>query len=74
MTSEEEYKKFEFIIFCIEVFKEEKKLDGEYVYQVFRQYGVIDYLYQGYDVLHTQGDKWLVADIEEYLKSRNVSL
>ena len=27
MVSDEEYKKFEFIIFCIEVYKEEFKLD-----------------------------------------------
>lgn len=74
MENEEEYKKFEFIIFCIEVFKEGMHLEGGYVYQLFLDNGVLDYLYNGYDMLHTQGDKWLINDILVFLKNRNVIL
>jgi len=35
---------------------------------------VIDYLDSGYDLLHTQGERWLVADIEDFLKVRNVAI
>ena len=27
----------------------------------------------GYDVLHTQGERWLVSDLDEFLKIRGVS-
>lgn len=60
----------DFIVFCIEIYKAEKGLSGEKVYEIFEKYEVLDYLYEGYDVLHTQGDRWIVNDICEYLKNR----
>lgn len=65
-----EYKANEFVIFCIEVFKEENKLTGKEVYELFEKYGVLKYLHDGYDMLHTQGDRWLMNDINEFLKIR----
>ena len=70
MEKDIEYKINEFIIFCIEVYKEENKLSGKEVYNLFEKYKVIDYLHDGYDVLHTQGDEWIMNDIDEYLKNR----
>ena len=70
MEEDIEYKKNEFIIFCIEVFKEENHLTGKETYGIFDKYGVLKYLYDGYDVLHTQGDRWLMNDIKEFLKLR----
>lgn len=60
----------DFIVFCIEVFKEKTGLTGEEVYEIFDKYGVLKYLYEGYDMLHTQGDGWLMEDIKEFLKIR----
>lgn len=65
-----EYKINEFVIFCIEVFKEHKGLTGKEVYNIFEKYGVLEYLREGYDVLHTQGDAWLMNDIDDFLKIR----
>lgn len=65
-----EYKINEFVIFCIEVFKETKGLTGKEAYSIFEKYGVLEYLREGYDVLHTQGDTWLMKDIDEFLKIR----
>lgn len=70
MGKDIEYKINEFIIFCIEVYKEENKLSGKEVYNLFEKYKVMDYLHDGYDVLHTQGDEWIMNDIDEYLKNR----
>ncbi len=53
----------DFIIFCMEVFKEENNLTGKEVYELFNEYGVFKYLHDGYDMLHTQGDGWLINDI-----------
>lgn len=33
---------------------------------------VIDYLKEGFDVLHTQGKDWVIEDIDKYLENRGV--
>ncbi len=70
MCEDMEYRINEFIIFCIENFKEKSKFTGKEVYDIFEKYGVLKYLHDGYDVLHTQGDAWIANDIEEFLKIR----
>lgn len=60
----------DFMIFCIEIFKKEIKLTGKEVYELFEKYGVLNYLHNGYDMLHTQGDRWLMNDIKDFLKTR----
>lgn len=60
----------DFIVFCIEIYKWKNGLNGEEVYELFKKYGVLNYLQEGYDVLHTQGDAWLINDINEFLKIR----
>ena len=63
----------EFVSFCIEMFAKAKKLSGDKVAAVFQAFGAIDYLDSGYDVLHTQGESWLVSDLDEFLRVRGVS-
>ncbi len=70
MENNLEYKVNEFVIFCIEIFKEESGLSGKETYELFDSYGVLRYLTENYDLLHTQGDKWLINDIKSYLKIR----
>ena len=65
-----EYKINEFVIFCLESYKEKESLPGKEVYDLFEKYKVFDYLRDGYDMLHTQGSEWLMNDIDEYLKNR----
>lgn len=60
----------DFIVFCMEVYKSKKSMTDKEVYELFEKYGVLNYLQEGYEVLHTQGDSWLVNDIEEFLKVR----
>ena len=64
----------EFISFCIEMFAKAKKLSGDKVASIFESCGAIDYLDSGYDILHTQGEGWLVAEMEEFLKARKVAV
>ena len=63
----------EFVSFCIEMFAKAKRLSGDKVAAVFQSCGAIDYLDSGYDVLHTQGERWLVSDLDEFLRIRGVS-
>ncbi|MCI8273304.1 MAG: DUF3791 domain-containing protein [Clostridia bacterium] len=64
----------DFIVFCIEIFKERNKFTGQETYELFEKYGVLKYLYDGYDMLHTQGNGWLMNDINEFLKIRGYNI
>lgn len=41
--------------FCLESYKVYKSLTGKQTAELFRRYGVFDYLNEFYDVLHTTG-------------------
>ncbi len=56
-----------FLSFCIEAYKTRHHLTGEETLQLFDRMGVTQYLLDGYDTLHTQGEQWIMEDIDEYL-------
>ncbi len=58
-----------FIILCIEEYKNEKNLSGNEVVLLFDKHHVFDYIRSFYDVLHTTGTKYIVNDIDLYIKS-----
>lgn len=60
----------DFVVFCIEIFKKENDLNGKDVYEIFENYGVLKYLQEGYEVLHTQSEGWIINDITEFLNIR----
>ncbi len=68
--SKEEKSKALFVAFCIEEYGWAKGLSGEQVLDLFSKYGLVDYLSDYYDVLHTQGRQWLIAEIDEYIEIR----
>jgi hypothetical protein len=47
-----------------------KGIDEDEVIATFSEYGVFDYLYDYFEVLHTQSRQWIVADIEEFINRR----
>ena len=59
-----------FKAFCLERYKYAHNLNGREVLSLFVEYGVMDYIGSFYDVLHTFGDKYLVADIDEFIAAR----
>jgi len=63
----------EFISFCIEAYARSKRMSGAEVAALFARTGAIAYLRNGYDVLHTMGDAWIVSDMEEFLRMRGVA-
>lgn len=67
-------KKVEFSVFCLESYKVYKSLTGKQVVDLFRRYGVFEYLNEFYDVLHTTGYQYINNDIDIYLKSRNTAI
>lgn len=59
-----------FLSFCIEQYKTEKGISGADAVQVLKLYGVLEYLAEHFDVLHTQSKQWLLADIDEFIDIR----
>ena len=59
----------DFIIFCIEIYKEEKNKAGEEIYNLFKEKKVFDFLKDCYDILHTQGDSYIIESISEFIKN-----
>jgi hypothetical protein len=59
-----------FIAFCTENYKAHKQISAEEVLCLFKKYNVIEYLTEGFDVLHTQGKEYIMADIDLYIKNR----
>ncbi|MDD6672788.1 MAG: DUF3791 domain-containing protein [Eubacteriales bacterium] len=63
----------EFLVYCIEIYKSAKNLSGKETIQLFTKYNVIDYVKNYFEALHTTGEKYIVNDIDEYIKSRQTA-
>ncbi len=63
-------KTLQFKAFCFEAYRADKKMTGRATMQLFKKYGVLDYLGACYDVLHTTGRQYLVEDIDEFIAAR----
>lgn len=59
-----------FLAFCIEQYKKTKGLTGEQAAQTLDKYGVLEYLEEFYDVLHTQSHQWVLEDIDDFINIR----
>lgn len=59
-----------FLSFCTEQYKNEKHLSGSGAVAVLEKYGVLDYLAEHYEMLHTQSRQWLMEDIDEFIALR----
>ena len=62
--------KLDFKAFCIEVYKASHGLTGKEVIELFTRYGVLDYIDDFYDTLHTQGEAYIISDLEQYISVR----
>ena len=60
----------QFKAFCFEAYRADKKMTGRATMQLFKKYGVLDYLGACYDVLHTTGRQYLVEDIDGFIAAR----
>jgi len=62
-----------FKAFCLERYKYTHNLSGLETLTLFRKYDVLEYIESFYDVLHSYGEKHLIADIEEYISTRQTA-
>ena len=72
MTDPKQLAKLEFVAFCIEQYKMATKKTGCEVEQMFRQQGVIKFLIDHYEVLHTQSAQFIQEEIGEYLNNHQL--
>ena len=59
-----------FLVFCMECYRAEKGLSGLEVSVLFAKYGVYDYVTRYFDSLHTTGVKYIIADIDDYIRTQ----
>ena len=52
-----------FLIYCIEIYKTAHSLNGKEVIQLFKQYGIMEYIIECYGALHTTGKEYIIEDI-----------
>jgi hypothetical protein len=58
--------KLKYLIFCMEAYKLEKHLTGLQVYDLFKKYHFDDYIMDLYELLHIQGTRYLIEELDEY--------
>ncbi|HIG0361579.1 TPA: DUF3791 domain-containing protein [Clostridium sporogenes] len=49
-------------------------MKGKEVANLFYESGVIDFLMESYDLLHTQGKEYILSEIELFLQNRGYKL
>ena len=59
-----------FLIFCIEQYKNAKNLNGKQVMNLFRKYRVSEYIVSCFEALHTTGTNCIIEDIDLYIEAR----
>ena len=60
----------DFLIYCVETYKNAKHLTCRQVAELFTRYRVWDYVYSCFEALHTTGANYIVEDIDLYIKAR----
>lgn len=64
----------EFVSFCIENFKIKYNKSEKEVVDLFNESGVMEFIIEGYDVLHTQYRDYIIEEIEIFLENRKVNI
>lgn len=59
-----------FLIFCIEQYKNAKNISGKQTMELFKKHKVMEYIMECFDALHTTGNNYIVEDIDLYIESR----
>ena len=66
---------FSFVVYMIHACANRWKVAPAEVYQARKKSACLErYLLPNYDILHTQSSAYVVRDIEEYLKAREVKV
>ncbi len=67
-------KQGELLIYCLETYTAAKNMTGKQTVELFKRYGVTDYVTSCYEALHTTGTKYIAEDIDLFVEARQVKL
>ena len=59
-----------FLIYCIEEYKEKKGFTGKQVAELFAQKKVMEFIVKHFEILHINGPRCIVQDIDDYIAKR----
>ncbi|MDR0790401.1 MAG: DUF3791 domain-containing protein [Bacteroidales bacterium] len=59
-----------FFAFCLEKYKDFKGLSAEETLLLFKKHNVFDFLQEGFEVLHTQGENYILQEIDLFIKTQ----
>ncbi len=62
--------KLDFLVYCIESYKNAQGLKGKEAIELFKKYRVFDYINASYEALHTTGKEYIIEDLNIYIKAR----
>lgn len=62
-----------FLSFCIEQYKHAKGIGGEQAERILNEAGALDFLAENYETLHTQGHRWILAEIDEFIHTHKLT-
>lgn len=60
----------DFTVFCLESYKQAHNISGKSALKIFNDNNVFDYIKSFYDVLHSNGEGYIVEDIDMYINSK----
>lgn len=63
-----------FLIYCIELYRRARRLTGRDAYDLFRRTGADEYVCASFGALHTMGDRYIISDVEEFMRSAEAAL
>ena len=61
-----------FLVYCAEIYKDNKGITGKELTELFNKYKIWDFLYECYGALHTNGELYIINDIDEFIKVRSL--
>ena len=59
-----------FLVYCLEMYRAAKEMTGSQVIEMFKRYGVTDYILSCYEALHTTGTNYIIEDIDLFVDAR----
>jgi hypothetical protein len=60
-------KEINFLIYCIEIYRKEKKLTGVQTLKLFDDYGITDFILDCYEALHIEGANATIWQIDDFI-------
>lgn len=64
-------KELPFMIYCLEEYISAKNMQASDVADLFKKNSVFAYISEFYEALHTTGAKYIVNDIDMYIRAQN---